>query len=92
MLAGIVYRLRTGCQWQALPREFAAGSTFDSLAVVPADELTEPRDLPDRIVAMLTVLLLIVRVPVCVCDSRLRLRLPFAFAFAFARFSGSVLK
>lgn len=27
MLAGIVYRLRTGCQWKALPREFAAGST-----------------------------------------------------------------
>ena len=30
---------------------------FDSLAVVAADELTEPRDLLDRIVAMLTVLL-----------------------------------
>ena len=27
ILAGIVYRLRTGCQWKALPREFAAGST-----------------------------------------------------------------
>ena len=30
---------------------------FDSLAVVAADELTEPRALLDRIVAMLTVLL-----------------------------------
>ena len=30
---------------------------FDSLAVVAADELTEPRDLLDRIGAMLTVLL-----------------------------------
>ena len=27
ILAGIVYRLRTGCQWKALPRQFAAGST-----------------------------------------------------------------
>lgn len=27
VLAGIVYRLRTGCQWHALPSEFASGST-----------------------------------------------------------------
>lgn len=27
VLAGIVYRLRTGCQWKALPREFGSGST-----------------------------------------------------------------
>lgn len=27
IFAGIVYRLRTGCQWKALPREFAPGST-----------------------------------------------------------------
>lgn len=26
-LAGILYRLRTGCQWKALPREFGSGST-----------------------------------------------------------------
>jgi transposase len=26
-MAGIVYRLRTGCQWKALPREFGSGST-----------------------------------------------------------------
>lgn len=26
-LAGIVYRLRTGCQWKALPSEFGSGST-----------------------------------------------------------------
>ncbi len=26
VLAGIVYRLRTGCQWKALPREFGSGS------------------------------------------------------------------
>jgi putative transposase len=25
--AGIVYRLRTGCQWDAIPREFGSGST-----------------------------------------------------------------
>lgn len=25
-LAGIVYRLRTGCQWKALPKEFGSGS------------------------------------------------------------------
>ena len=27
VLAGIVFRLRTGCQWKALPREFGSGST-----------------------------------------------------------------
>jgi transposase len=27
VLAGIVYRLRTGCQWKALPSEFGSGST-----------------------------------------------------------------
>ena len=27
VLAGIVYRLRTGCQWHALPSEFGSGST-----------------------------------------------------------------
>jgi putative transposase len=27
ILAGIVYRLRTGCQWKALPAEFGSGST-----------------------------------------------------------------
>lgn len=27
VLAGIVYRLRTGCQWKALPNEFGSGST-----------------------------------------------------------------
>lgn len=27
VLAGIVYRLRTGCQWKALPTEFGSGST-----------------------------------------------------------------
>ena len=26
-LAGILYRVRTGCQWKALPREFGSGST-----------------------------------------------------------------
>ncbi len=26
-LAGILYRLRTGCQWKALPRDFGSGST-----------------------------------------------------------------
>jgi transposase len=26
-LAGIIYRLRTGCQWKAIPREFGSGST-----------------------------------------------------------------
>jgi putative transposase len=26
-MAGIVYRLRTGCQWKALPRDFGSGST-----------------------------------------------------------------
>jgi transposase len=108
ILAGIVYRLRTGCQWKALPREFAAGSTchdrfrqwclagvfqrifaallrfydgrrkvnwtwasldsamvkapkvldaFESLAVASAQELAAARELLDRIVAMLTVLL-----------------------------------
>src|SRR6201992_3150128 len=25
-LAGVVYRLRTGCQWKALPREFGSSS------------------------------------------------------------------
>jgi transposase len=25
-MAGIVYRLKTGCQWKALPREFGSGS------------------------------------------------------------------
>lgn len=25
--AGIVYRLRTGCQWKAVPRQFSSGST-----------------------------------------------------------------
>ena len=27
ILAGIVYRLKTGCQWEALPAEFGSGST-----------------------------------------------------------------
>lgn len=27
VLAGILYRLRTGCQWHALPSEFGSGST-----------------------------------------------------------------
>jgi transposase len=27
VMAGIVYRLRTGCQWKALPGEFGSGST-----------------------------------------------------------------
>ena len=27
VLAGILYRLRTGCQWTALPSEFSSGST-----------------------------------------------------------------
>jgi transposase len=27
VLAAIVYRLRTGCQWKALPAEFSSGST-----------------------------------------------------------------
>ena len=27
VLAGILYRLRTGCQWKALPTEFGSGST-----------------------------------------------------------------
>ena len=26
-LAGILYRVRTGCQWKALPRDFGSGST-----------------------------------------------------------------
>ena len=26
VLAGVLYRLRTGCQWKALPREFGSGS------------------------------------------------------------------
>lgn len=26
-MAGILYRLRTGCQWDAIPREFGSGST-----------------------------------------------------------------
>jgi transposase len=26
-LTGILYRVRTGCQWKALPREFGSGST-----------------------------------------------------------------
>lgn len=25
VLAGIIYRLRTGCQWKALPRAFGSG-------------------------------------------------------------------
>ena len=28
ILAGIVYRLRTGCQWKAVPRAFGTGSTL----------------------------------------------------------------
>jgi transposase len=28
VLAGILYVLRTGCQWKAVPREFGAGSTI----------------------------------------------------------------
>ncbi len=28
ILAGIVYRLRTGCQWKAVPRVFGTGSTL----------------------------------------------------------------
>lgn len=27
VMAGIVYRLRTGCQWDAVPAEFGSGST-----------------------------------------------------------------
>ncbi len=27
VVAGIVFRLKTGCQWKALPREFGSGST-----------------------------------------------------------------
>jgi transposase len=27
VMSGIVYRLRTGCQWRAIPREFASGPT-----------------------------------------------------------------
>jgi len=27
VLAGIVYRMKTGCQWKALPRKFGSGST-----------------------------------------------------------------
>ena len=27
VFSGIVYRLRTGCQWEALPKEFGSGST-----------------------------------------------------------------
>lgn len=27
VMAGILYRLRTGCQWKALPAEFGSGST-----------------------------------------------------------------
>ena len=27
VMAGIVYRLRTGCQWDAIPKEFSSGST-----------------------------------------------------------------
>ena len=27
VMSGILYRLRTGCQWDAIPREFGSGST-----------------------------------------------------------------
>lgn len=27
VMAGILYRLRTGCQWKALPSQFGSGST-----------------------------------------------------------------
>lgn len=27
ILAGVLYKLRTGCQWKALPRQFGSGST-----------------------------------------------------------------
>jgi putative transposase len=27
VLAAIIYRLRTGCQWKALPEQFSSGST-----------------------------------------------------------------
>ena len=27
VMAGILYRLKTGCQWKALPNEFGSGST-----------------------------------------------------------------
>lgn len=27
VLSGIIYRVRTGCQWRALPREFGSGQT-----------------------------------------------------------------
>lgn len=30
VIAGIVYRLRTGCQWKALPKDFGSGSTCHS--------------------------------------------------------------
>jgi len=28
LFAGLVYRLMTGCQWKAIPREFGTGSTL----------------------------------------------------------------
>ena len=28
VLAGVVYRLRTGCQWKAIPRRFGSGSAL----------------------------------------------------------------
>jgi transposase len=27
VMSGIVYRLKTGCQWDAIPREFGSGNT-----------------------------------------------------------------
>jgi len=27
VMGGIIYRLRTGCQWRAIPREFGSGQT-----------------------------------------------------------------
>src|SRR4051794_19983963 len=27
VLAGVIYRLRTGCQWKAIPDDFGSGST-----------------------------------------------------------------
>lgn len=27
LMTGIIYRLRTGCQWKALPKSFGSGST-----------------------------------------------------------------
>ena len=36
ILNGILYVMRTGCQWNAVPREFGSGSTLHRLDVAPA--------------------------------------------------------